>query len=122
MPSQAERRRVTRRRLLDTAAVVFARRGFAAASVDEIAREAGYSTGAIYWHFKGKDDLFLAMAEEFAIDRVRELTEVIGDQSIDAAERGRLAGDQWMARFAADPVRFRVALEFRNYALERPEV
>jgi AcrR family transcriptional regulator len=122
MPSQAERKRVTRRRLLDAAAAVFARRGFAAASVDEIAREAGYSTGAIYWHFKGKDDLFLAMAEEFAIDRVRELGEVIGDVEVDPAERAREAGDQWMARLADDPVRFRVAIEFRNYAYERPEV
>jgi AcrR family transcriptional regulator len=122
MPTQAERRRVTRQRLLDAAAVVFARRGFAAASVDEIAREAGYSTGAIYWHFKGKDDLFLAMAEEFAIDRVRELDEVIGATDVDPAERARAAGDQWMARLADDPVRFRVAIEFRNYAAERPEV
>ena len=122
MASQEERRRETRARLLAAAAAVFARRGFAAASVDEIAREAGYSTGAIYWHFDGKDDLFLAMAEEFALDRVRELTEVIGAAEVDAAERGRAAGDQWMARLAADPQRFRVALEFRNYAQQRPAV
>ena len=122
MASQEERRRETRQRLLDAAAAVFARRGFAAASVDEIAREAGYSTGAIYWHFKGKDDLFLAMAEEFALDRVRELTGVIGAEDVDVAERARRAGDQWMARLDADPVRFRVALEFRSYAQERPDV
>jgi AcrR family transcriptional regulator len=122
MPSQAERRRLTRQRLLDAAAVVFARRGFAAASVDEIAKEAGYTTGAIYWHFKGKDDLFLAMAEEFAIDRVREIDEVIGDGAVDPAERARRVCDQWMARLAADPVRFRVSIEFRSYAQEHPEV
>jgi AcrR family transcriptional regulator len=122
MASQEERRQATRRRLLDAAAAVFARRGFAAASVDEIAREAGYSTGAIYWHFAGKDDLFLAMAEDFAIDRVRELSEVIGAEDVDVAERARRAGDQWMERLLADPVRFQVALEFRNYAQERPEV
>lgn len=122
MASQEERRRVTRQRLLDAAAAVFARRGFAAASVEEIAREAGYSTGAIYWHFDGKDDLFLAMAEEFAVDRVRELSAVIGDTEVGAAERARRAGDQWMERLLADPVRFRVALEFRSYAQERPAV
>jgi AcrR family transcriptional regulator len=122
MASQEERRRATRRRLLDAAARVFARRGFAAASVEEIAQEAGLSTGAIYWHFEGKDDLFLAMAEEFAVDRVRELESVIGDEGVDVAERAREAGDQWMERLLADPVRFRVALEFRNYAQERPEV
>lgn len=122
MATQAERRRLTRQRLLEAAAVVFARHGFAAASVEEVAREAGYSTGAIYWHFSGKDDLFLAMAAEFAVDRVRELGEVIGDEGVAPADRGRAAGDQWMERLAADPVRFRVALEFRNYALEHPDV
>ena len=122
MPTQAERREATRGRLLEAAAVVFARRGFAAASVEEIAREAGYSTGAIYWHFKGKDDLFLAMAEDFAVDRVRELNEVIGATHVGVAERAREAGNQWMERLLADPVRFRVALEFRNYAQERPEL
>jgi AcrR family transcriptional regulator len=122
MPSQEERRRDTRQRLLNAAASVFASRGFAAASMEEIAREAGYSTGAIYWHFSGKDDLFLAMAEAFAVDRVRELTEVIGEEDLEPAERGLRAGDQWMARFAADPIRFQVALEFRAYARERPEV
>jgi AcrR family transcriptional regulator len=122
MASQAERREATRRRLLEAAAAVFARRGFAAASMEEIAREAGYSTGAIYWHFEGKDDLFLAMAEDFALDRVRELNEVIGDTGVGVAERAREAGNQWMERLLADPVRFRVALEFRNYAQERPAV
>ena len=122
MASQEERRQATRRRLIEAAGAVFARRGYAAASVEEIAREAGLSTGAIYWHFEGKDELFLAMAEAFAVNRVRELTGVIADEEQDAAERGRRAGDQWMARLADDPLRFRVALEFRNYAQERPEV
>ena len=122
MPTQAQRRQLTRQRLLEAAAAVFARRGYAAASVEEIAREAGYSTGAIYWHFEGKDELFLAMATEFAVDRVRELTGVIGDEDLDPAERGRAAGDQWIERFKQDPVRFRVGMEFRNYALERSEV
>ena len=122
MPSQEERKAATRRRLLDAAAAVFARRGFAAASVDQIAREAGLSTGAIYWHFGGKDDLFLTMAEEFAIDRVRELSDVIGAVEVGVAERARRAGDQWMERLLADPIRFRVALEFRNYAQDRPAV
>ena len=120
--TQAERRRETRERLLEAAARVFARRGFRAASMDEIAAEAGYSTGAIYWHFEGKDDLFLAMASEFAVDRVREIDDVIGDAGVDVAERGRRAGDQWMERLARDPTRFRIAMEFRNYAQDRPQV
>ncbi len=60
--------RGARDELLAAAAEVFAERGFQAASIDEIAHRAGYSKGAVYWHFRGKDDLFLALLEE-RIDR-----------------------------------------------------
>ncbi|MGD1058555.1 MAG: helix-turn-helix domain-containing protein, partial [Solirubrobacteraceae bacterium] len=49
----------TRERLLVAARSVFARSGFHGASVDEIASEAGFSTGALYSNFGGKEDLFL---------------------------------------------------------------
>src|SRR5882762_9680495 len=54
--------------LLEAALEVFADRGYRDASVDEIAERAGYSKGAIYFHFSGKDDLFFALLEE-RIDR-----------------------------------------------------
>jgi AcrR family transcriptional regulator len=61
-------RRDGRAALLDAAMDVFAQRGYRDASVDEIAERAGYSKGAIYFHFSGKDDLFFALLEE-RIDR-----------------------------------------------------
>jgi AcrR family transcriptional regulator len=57
-----------REALLQAAAEVVARRGYRDSSVDEIAERAGYSKGALYWHFEGKDDLFLALLEE-RVDR-----------------------------------------------------
>lgn len=56
--------RAARDELLSAALRVFARRGYREASVDEIAAEAGYSKGAVYWHFSGKADLFAALLEE----------------------------------------------------------
>jgi AcrR family transcriptional regulator len=50
--------------LLDAALRVFARRGYRQAGVDEIAAEAGYSKGALYWHFSSKEELLLALVEE----------------------------------------------------------
>ena len=50
------------------AAEIFAERGFRAASVEEIAERAGFSKGAVYWHFESKDDLFFALLAE-RIDR-----------------------------------------------------
>jgi len=53
----------TRESLLDAAEVVFLRRGVSSASLDEIAREAGLTRGALYWHFEDKKDIFRAMHE-----------------------------------------------------------
>ena len=61
--SRVEQQEMTRERLLDAAADVFARRGYHGAKVAEIAREAGYTTGAVYSNFDGKQGLFLALTD-----------------------------------------------------------
>src|ERR687892_922150 len=53
-----------REELLAAALRVFARRGYRQAGVDEIAAEAGYSKGALYWHFSGKEELLMALLDE----------------------------------------------------------
>ena len=53
----------TRERLLDAAAVVFARKGIEAASLDEVAEAAGYTKGAIYSNFASKTDLIAALMD-----------------------------------------------------------
>jgi AcrR family transcriptional regulator len=56
--------REARDELLSASLRVFARRGYREAGVDEIAAEAGYSKGALYWHFSGKEELLTALLEE----------------------------------------------------------
>lgn len=56
---------------------VFARRGYAQAGVDEIAAEAGYSKGALYWHFSGKEDLLMALLEQRIDAPTRELVALL---------------------------------------------
>ncbi|MFZ5724713.1 MAG: TetR/AcrR family transcriptional regulator [Pseudomonadota bacterium] len=53
----------TRARILEAAGRVFARKGFQAASLDEVARDIGLTKGAIYWHFRSKSDLFFALLD-----------------------------------------------------------
>lgn len=53
----------TRTLLLDAAEELFARRGLGAAALEDIADAAGYTRGAIYAHFGGKEELFLAVVE-----------------------------------------------------------
>jgi AcrR family transcriptional regulator len=57
-------RETTRSRLFEAAAEVFARRGVAAATVEEITTQAGFTRGAFYSNFETKEQLALAMLEE----------------------------------------------------------
>src|SRR3954468_12068142 len=91
-----ERREETRRELVDAAMRVFAQRGFHGASLEQIAREAGYTTGAIYWHFAGKDELFLAAFDAYAATRVGELAAIDAAATGQLPERARAYADHWM--------------------------
>src|SRR3569833_757101 len=53
----------TRQRLLDAAEKIFLAKGIAESTLDEIARQAGMTRGAVYWHFENKYDLFRAVYE-----------------------------------------------------------
>jgi AcrR family transcriptional regulator len=61
--TRAEQQRRTHEHLLDAGHKVFLRRGFLAATVEEIAADAGYTRGAVYKHFGGKEGLWLAIIE-----------------------------------------------------------
>lgn len=57
----------TRDLILDTAELVFQRRGVSRTSLHEIAQAAGLTRGAIYWHFQNKADLFDAMVQRVTL-------------------------------------------------------
>lgn len=75
--SRKESQLQTRERLLDAALEVFSRRGYYAASVDEIAAEAGYSKGAVYSNFSNKEELFLALIDRRFARQVQEYPGII---------------------------------------------
>lgn len=63
----------TRRALLDSAAAAFVEHGYARASLEEIARNARLTKGALYHHFAGKQDLFRAVFEEVEAEMIQEV-------------------------------------------------
>lgn len=69
----------TRQALLDAAEHVFMDKGVAAASLEDIARHAGLTRGAIYWHFKNKSALFDAMHERVKLPMDEMLDRAIID-------------------------------------------
>lgn len=54
----------TRQNILDAAFDTFTQKGFMRTTLCDVASAAGVTRGAIYWHFKDKVDLFIALAEE----------------------------------------------------------
>ena len=60
-PTQAERRARSRTALLESAARGLSRRGYANLVLEEVAREAGYTRGALYHQFRDKEELALAV-------------------------------------------------------------
>ncbi len=62
-----EEAQATRSHILDTAELVFEQHGVSGTSLGEIAKAAGLTRGAIYWHFKDKADLFNAMMERVTL-------------------------------------------------------
>lgn len=88
--TRAEAKERTREELLDAAAHVFAGRGFAGASVEEIAEQAGFTTGALYAHFDSKEQLFLELLtarRSRAIGRrVTTLAEILDEDAAVGAE------------------------------------
>jgi AcrR family transcriptional regulator len=116
-----EQKALTRRRLIDAAEVVFARGGFHGASVEEIAHEAGATTGALYSNFAGKEDLFLALFEERIAADVGEYPEIVAAGAT-LEEQARGAGDRWMEILRERPEYFPLLIEFWSYAIREPRL
>jgi AcrR family transcriptional regulator len=75
-----------RERILAAAERVFARRGFFAARVSEIAKDAGVADGTIYLYFKSKDDLLISLFEA----RMKQVNAVLREAIAGAPPQGQL--------------------------------
>jgi AcrR family transcriptional regulator len=111
-----ERRAATHRRLIEAATKVVARRGFHAATVDEIADQAGFSVGALYSNFEGKDDLFLAVFD----GHLRWYEERLGAAA--ASTDPVRAFRDWMDALMEEPEQLLIFIEFWAYAVRKPKL
>jgi TetR/AcrR family acrAB operon transcriptional repressor len=70
---------ITRGSVLKAGLAVFSRKGYAAATLDDVAREAGVTRGAIYWHFGGKAELYNALLAAYSARGNRIVQKAIGE-------------------------------------------
>jgi len=67
--------------LLKSARKVFARDGFEAARLEDIAKDAGYTRGAFYAHYDSKEDLFFALLEQQAYEHQVQIQRLLSPLS-----------------------------------------
>jgi TetR/AcrR family fatty acid metabolism transcriptional regulator len=65
------------RRILEAAVGVFARKGYFAARVSDVARKAGVADGTIYLYFRGKEDILVRLFDEVMSEHVAEAKEAV---------------------------------------------
>ena len=73
--TRREKQEITRNAILRSASTLFARKGVEGTSMEEIARHAGLTQGAIYSNFRNKSDLWWAIVEQ--ISRTLDFTELV---------------------------------------------
>jgi AcrR family transcriptional regulator len=77
---KAEHAEATRAALVSSARSLFAQRGYAAVSIEEIVRRARVTRGALYHHFEDKSDLFSAVFESVQQDLAQRLMKAASSQ------------------------------------------
>lgn len=132
----------TRAALIDAGAAEFGEYGFNGARVERIARRAGVTTGALYAHFKSKEDLYVAMIEVSAAYTLKDMAAVGGvalgtttapeqpdtdspaRRPLPAGGRAGVAGvaDAWFRRHMENPGWFRLSVDFRLIAMTNPRL
>jgi AcrR family transcriptional regulator len=119
--SRGEAQARTRRLVMQAAAQVFARKGFAGASIEDIAAAAGFSRGAVYSNFTDKADLFFALLEERELQRVEQVQAILEGADSPSDFLDRLAVSD---RYRGDDVEtWRIlAIEFWLYAMRDDRV
>jgi len=116
---QEERTRATRRKLLDAAKRIFAKDGFEAARLEDIAAGAGYTRGAFYANFKSKEDIFFALFEEWVSERIDSFSNALRHHSDPAKKLAALRTHY--AELARDRRLVLISMEFKLFAMRHPE-
>jgi AcrR family transcriptional regulator len=118
--TRTEAKARTREQLLDAAAHTFARKGFARASVEEIAESAGYTIGALYSNFGSKEQLFLELLSMRTRQRAVPVAEILGADSEGGTDPVEVLSRLLVAIADSDTDLMPLQAEFWLYAVRNP--
>ncbi len=117
----AELRGTARERILDAALAEFHDRGYPGASLQAVAKRAGLTKGAIYWSFRDKQDLFLALVHERLDVPAKALMRITQDAPSDV-ESAPLVSQGMAELVRTQPAVLLLAFEHWSVAARDPEL
>lgn len=118
--TRKEQQERTRDALIRAGARAVAERGLHRASIDEIARDAGFTKGAFYANFANKDALVLAILDRHFSTAIEDVDDAVASNE-EVADQARDAGLAFAERLTRDPAWSRVFLELVGHATRDEE-
>ncbi|MCU0285667.1 MAG: TetR family transcriptional regulator [Acidobacteria bacterium] len=117
MKRTKEEAALTRQIVLDAALKVFSRKGFSQATLEEVAHEAGLTRGAIYWHFKNKNEMFGAVLEVLYEKSRERVIKVLQSEQSPLLKIRQLIGE--FLRIISNEDEFRIIEEFHMLKFQK---
>jgi AcrR family transcriptional regulator len=114
--SRAEKKALSRRRILDSARDVFFREGFMLANLDEVASQAGVAKGTLYRYFESKADLYVAVLAEKGKSFIEKMQSASREGG-SAVDRVRAIGDFYLDHWLAHQDYFQIFWAIDNQSL-----
>jgi AcrR family transcriptional regulator len=115
-----QRSEATRRKLIAAARRIFARVGFEAARIEDIAADAGHTRGAFYANFHNKESLFLALLEQQISEHIGHITEQL--QCCESDREKLAALRAYYLERVNDRLWCMLMLEFKSFAVRHPRL
>ena len=106
----------TRETLLDSAQSVFLKKGYASTTLQDIAEDSAMTRGAVYWHFKGKEEVFMALYQREHIF-INNLVGEILSNDLDPLEKLETAAEAIITNFYTNK-RFAEYIELSRFKIE----
>ncbi|MFI5613813.1 TetR/AcrR family transcriptional regulator [Amycolatopsis sp. NPDC051903] len=118
--TRAESQARTRELLVGTAKELFLRDGYAPTSLEKVAEEAGFSKGAVYSNFRGKDELCLAVLDRIHAEQAALVSAALA--TADGVDGLLAAFEAWAERSIGDEAWTALEVEFATGARRDPRI
>lgn len=109
-PKMAKRKEAHRAKLLQIAIRLFGKQGYHSTTVPRIVRESGSSTGAFYFYFRNKDDIFACALQAIGDQIADALNKAMASASGDTISQMRLAVETFILYLAEHPDEARILI------------